>query len=402
MDRPLKELLEVARIIAMERSPYWMTEISALVWVQSTPAVEAFFAAQGVDFTMAVTGDWVAIASPKIVGQWSPAETATIVTHELMHLWQKHEARAQLLGVSGEDMATWGIAVDLEINDDLDAAGWPFPKTHPGVRPSDYGFPTGLLAEQYFDLLLRLPRDKRPRSNGVKGSTGGANSKNPAAGQGACGSASGVPSPVEDLMDLPHPNRDEAEQEETLATMAASLDEYASKNPGKVPAGLALDAKRMRKRSKVDWKPHLRSAVRTAVSSWVQGEGQANWARLARRQFADFIRPSQRQPTPLVAVVRDTSGSMVGLLEKMYPEIDAVLQVPARRCSCLTWTARLTTSAPCATSPRRRSTGCRAAAGPRSCPPSRSSWRCPSTSGRASSSTSPTATATRRSSPRRA
>lgn len=329
MDTLLKERLEVARIIAMERSPYWAIEISALVWVQASEAVEAFYASQGINFTMAVTYDWVAIVSPKIVDEWTAPETATVITHELMHLWQQHDRRARLLGIGMEDARAWNLSCDCEVNDDLKAAGWPFPKSHPGVFPSSYGFKDGMLAEQYFDLLIQLPRVKQPTSSGpggAGGSTGGNDPQQPNAGQGACGSASGVPSPAEDLMDLPHPQRDEAEVEETVAGMAMAIEDYAQKNPGKVPAGLVLDAKRMRKRSRVDWRAPLRSTVRTAIASWAQGEGQNNWARLARRQFGDFIRPTQRRPQPLVAIVRDTSSSMSGLLDRMYPEIEAVMQ----------------------------------------------------------------------------
>lgn len=685
-DSALKERLEVARMIAMQRSPYWATEIAGLVWVQASKAVVDAFKRQGVDFTMAVTAEWVAIANPAIVTMWTADETATVVTHELMHLWQMHERRAALLGVGPEDAMTWNVACfpagtllpggvpiedvadtttpydgelavletqigtleptlehpvlvrarrhkvgvtpvvleepvwtpasevrkgdyllvpslaryglrgdrsidlapfvqqgfdrlgrplgnravkaipldegtawlvglyvaegsaspnvkfslaadegyladkiamvatrlgwsasrcvngssmavtlgttvlgrwlkahvgacarekhvpdvimrhedagvrraflaglvdgdgcrqerdgkrwfsvgvasealardlvlllaqdglgahvsrralrprqigatwtdvetvlwnvswnpdgaslstrvmnghevttrnarwrvdelgvwypvkragrrpysgfvynlvetpdhtyvagsllvhncDLEINDDLDAAKWPFPKTHPGVRPTDYGWKDGGLAEEYFEKLIALPRDKQPTAHGgIKGMTGGHNPKQAAAGQGSCGSASGVPSPAEAMMDLPKPERDEAELEDTRAGMAMAIEEYAAKNPGKVPAGLVLDARRMRKKSAVDWKAQIRSVVRTAISAWQQGEGVANWARFSRRSIGDVPRPTYRQPLPLVAVVRDTSGSMGGLLDRMYPEIEAVLQ----------------------------------------------------------------------------
>lgn len=327
MEPALKEHLEVARIIAMERAPYWMTEIAAMVWVQASQQVIDHFQAQGVRFTMAVTRDWVAIANPCVVTDWKPAETATVMLHELMHLWQQHDRRMRLLGISSEDFLTWNCATDLEINDDLDAAKWPFPKTHPGIRPSEYGFPDGLLAEEYFERLLAMPREKRPSgSGGIVGMTGGLKgSKQTGPGQGQCGSASGAESEAEGMMDLPKPDRDDAEVEETVAAMAMAIEDYASKHPGRVPAGLVLDAKRMRKKSAMNWKAQIRTAVRTAVSAWKKGEEQANWSRFNRRQMGDIPRPTFRDPLPLVAFVRDSSGSMVELLERMYPEIEAVL-----------------------------------------------------------------------------
>jgi predicted metal-dependent peptidase len=79
-------------------------------------------------------------------------------------------------------------------------------------------------------------------------------------------------------------------------------------------------------RPKVDWRRHLRAAVRAALAT-VSGAADYSYRKLPRRRLQNIVTPGLVQPVPEVAVVVDTSGSMDdGLLAQALAEVQGVLR----------------------------------------------------------------------------
>lgn len=107
------------------------------------------------------------------LGSLSQAEREFVLGHEIWHVIMMHFLR------SGDaDRETFNIAADMEVNQLLEADGFEAPadalfpnKSH--SRRCEYDFPSGLSAEEYYALLMKEDRNKRPQdSQGGEGQDG--------------------------------------------------------------------------------------------------------------------------------------------------------------------------------------------------------------------------------------
>lgn len=228
--------------------------------------------------TLAVTKSLRLLYDPKAIESWTVKQLRWVLEHEVNHILRDHLTR---IGPR-KDSFKWNIAGDLEINDDLRGAEWPADPVTPGT----FKLPESKSAEWYFDHLPDPP----PRPS--------------------CGSACGHAHPMEgsDSADGPAANL-----EITRRKVAREIRDHASKHPGSVPAGLAVWADAQLTPPRIDWRLALRRFVRRSLAAQA-GHSDYTFTRPNRRAsaLAPIILPGTHSPRPSVAVVLDTSGSMLG------------------------------------------------------------------------------------------
>jgi len=347
--KPLSENMLLARMIelgfakAKKRFPYWSTDLSGLtpVYVDIPEGHKEYEA-----FSFAVTERGTMLVSDMLLRLgWQPEAVATVIVHELMHIYFRHGKRAKALGVTfsiPKQAWAWGMATDCEINDDLKDAGCVFPVNEEGkvlgVFPEDFEMPAFLTAEEYYVTLMNRPEGP----NNGKGNGGFT--------QTSCGGAQGDPTEIEkelsgqlardesDLTDAPGGEKSpplsaedgggwDKTDEEVEAIIEAMTDAVlgeTAKNPGNVPAGFRKEAE-ARRGSTVNWRAQLGAVIRRACTS-VKGSRDANWSRPARRALGQFLRPTATKRELKVVLALDTSASMGGVMEDATMQIDAILK----------------------------------------------------------------------------
>lgn len=154
-----------------------------------------------------------------------------------------------------------------------------------------------------------------------------------------CGSGSGG-EPWEGELDLDDdfdgyaPAMSPEEQDVLQIKTAGAIIEQAEKSQGSVPAGLLDYARMVLAPSATPWQQVLGSNFRRCVSKTF-GHFDADYSRVNRRRHREtvltpggprrVVRPGTYKPQPVVAVLRDTSGSMTDEDEAMVlREIEAI------------------------------------------------------------------------------
>ncbi len=252
-----------------------------------------------------------------------------------------------ILETVARDLAN--VSLDLEINDDAEAAKVKLPRG--GVFVEEFGFPRGLTAEEYALRIL----DKLDGKRGGQGQ-GQCQGQNQAQGRGQ-GQGQGqrqgqgqgqdqgqgqrqdqgqgqgdrfidaladllrrVPRDImiEEVvqeLEREHPELREAGVSEAVARVAIQQTaeevlKQASKEPGSVPAGILRTAEAILK-PKVNWRSVLRAKVGKALID-LEARERPTYHRPHRRQGAlgNVLLPGAYGLKPEVAVVIDTSGSM--------------------------------------------------------------------------------------------
>ena len=256
--------------------------------------------------------------------------------HECGHMYNDHAARATEYRVQAGEQHSWNLAGDAEINDDLVAAGCRSIALS-GVLPRHLHMSDHLLAEQYMDTL----RNKRPPA-GSASKPGGAD-QTPGGGDpmdddpfGGCGSASGGMAapcelPTSDDCGGAAPAATESEKKVIEIATAAAVREHAAKHPGSTPGGLVERANAILAPSKLPWRQILSSSVRRATAMRA-GVHDTTFQRPNRRKGRVEVAPGRRSiypgsysPEPLIALVRDTSGSMGRYeLEMVSVEVEGI------------------------------------------------------------------------------
>jgi hypothetical protein len=256
---------------------------------------------------------------------------------------------------------------DAEINDDLRDAGCDMSDA---VLPSTIGCDDYDVFEVYLEHLRRRRQQKQQQKSGGSGSGQGQGGQGKASGNGqgsgqgskgkggdqngqgggngqsdgsgqpgqfhGCGSGSGgAPAPCEladgDNGQGQFPGATQAERDQATLATAIAIQEEGTSGRGTVPAGLRAQAAIKLRPSKVSWQRQLSASVRRAVGSR-SGDFDNTWSRRSRRSNGGcsrtggrVMRPGTFTPTPTIAVVRDTSGSMGGDdLNEASSEIDAI------------------------------------------------------------------------------
>lgn len=217
------------------------------------------------------------------------AELAGIVLHELFHpigmyfdRLRGREARYS------NGMPVFNAAHDILINDQVRALGLSLPE---GVLLREkLGVPEHLLtAEEVYDWLLSQA-DESPVSGSFGEGDGG------------------------DGLELGEGEVMEGDEGIVAKQIAADVQEYAKRHPGKVPNSLEMWADSVLARPKIRWQDVIRSQRTRQVAAWVAGSEQPTFGRRSRRQDSvggkDFVLPGRVKSLPLTVVIVDMSGSM--------------------------------------------------------------------------------------------
>ena len=339
----IHEEIQAARLAACHRWPYLSTGIWAMNVIPSEHCM--------VDGnpTMGVDKYWRCYYHPKVVVQWTVPELTGLIYHEVMHLLRKHQQRA---GVMNADPVVANIAMDAEINDNCkwDCHGGDVPARLPsgGIYAESFGLDDGLLWEEYYSALIQRQGQEDSPDSGVPTSHEGRTNKKPdkpADYGGSCADGNqrdweyGAPG---DPIDGPEgegdgegDGEDEGKNPSGVSAGREALierdiaakvqDVVNSKGRGHVPAHLDVWAKEILS-PKVCWKRELRAQVKAAVAH-VAGQTDYTYRRPARKQdaYGAIIAPAIHSPRPRIAIVVDTSGSMMGgELEEAMGEVSGI------------------------------------------------------------------------------
>jgi len=297
--------------------------------------------------TMGITASGVLLCDPARVAEWYANRTlAWVLLHELLHLLLEHSERR-----GDRDPQLWNIAADAEDNGRVLAT--PAATLPTGcVTYAGLGLPAGLTAEEVYRQLLERPR---PRPGGEQGKQGegegegegeqqGEGEAKPGAGRprlsrsrsGAGGSKPlGKGSPKGSSWEPrcgsgaggePLPGEAEAEKQVGGGHSPAAIKRLkrevaeaieAGKGRGSVPGEWAAWADGVLRPPKIPWQTALRRLVRARLQHRA-GAVDYTYRRPSRRQGGVGFgtgRPVLRglhAPVPRLAIVVDTSGSMLG------------------------------------------------------------------------------------------
>lgn len=237
---------------------------------------------------------------PTALEDWALIDVAGAIVHELLHLLDRHAERAVSAGVhSKEDAAIWNVAADVALFRLMKTGQWSL-KGH--LRPSHFGLKPNKPVEYYYKELQQ--RDEPPQPDTGKPAPG-----KPAPGKGRSGScASGRQEPWEQP---PDGDADEQQmQRELLRRMVAQAVRAHSKIAGTVPECLQTLVDDLLEPPKIPWRRVLAGMVRGGLIA--AGKSDFSRQRPSRRQQSTpaVLRPALVRPTPRVAIVLDTSGSM--------------------------------------------------------------------------------------------
>ena len=289
------QAVAVARMVAADAMPYFAQGVLSLV-PRELPGLG----------TLGVTKDSLLLVDGDVLRTWTPREAATVMLHEYLHIFFDHAqrfARLVLLGVladTPEDRALWNQSADCEINDDLEAAGLPFPSDGTPCTPTTMQLKPNRTAEEYAMELKQQRKNQPPMP------------QQPQAGGGWCGSGAGNPVPNEPVNDPA--GRSPVEQDVQRRADSQAVQQAGAKDQGSVPGGIARQAGMLNAPPKVRWQDRLARLTASAMS-YRPGGADYTRSKPSRRQGAvgymdQPIMPSMRQSIAQVAVVMDTSGSM--------------------------------------------------------------------------------------------
>lgn len=355
--------IQAARLKLAKTHPYLASALWAMVPV-AKPGLQ----------TMAIDMFWRLYFDPEVVNRWSVEEIAGVLYHEVQHLLRNHPER-----LKNEDRILGNIAKDAEINDDLLTEGILLPGTP--VTPQGLGLPENLLAEEYYEKLLEKRQHPGSQSNFSETKAGGdgdskegdgensmssssssqsasasasseelscssdsscsdsgsqadnrlpeeeeTTSSIPSPGMGRCGScATGTPEPWEDAPpNQGDPGVSPVEAELIRREVARQILNH-SRSQGNVPGYWKRWAEE-KLQPKVNWRKQLASCIRYAIAD-IAGASDYSYKKPSRRQRADIVLPSLRQPVPNIAVVVDTSGSISDqMLAEALAEVKGILK----------------------------------------------------------------------------
>jgi predicted metal-dependent peptidase len=302
----LSELdLEAVRFKAGLRFPY----LASVLW-RLRPVVKKGLGTFGVD------AQWRLYYDDEV--PWTFEECVGVLVHEINHLLRNHHGRDPSVGGN-----IWNVAGDCEINDDLsEIVALPAE----GVLPSKFGFKDGLLAEEYYELLLK-DAQKIPMAG--TGDTASGNCGTCASNQGKDG-MDGL-----DQNGNPVSGTGAQEQDSIRQHVAQEIMTEAAKNRGTVPAGLVAWADEFLHPT-VPWQKVLARSVKHAVTIVSGGATDYSMSRPNRRNDGEIILPSMITHKPEVAIIFDTSGSVSNdEYQQMIGETLGILKVHTSKITML-------------------------------------------------------------------
>lgn len=307
---------------------YGMTALHALFpyWTESSYTLQPVFV-EGYG-TLGVTKRRVLIVDPCVISTWCRVTLATVLAHELGHGFANHHDRAADISAIPE---LFNFAADAELNDDLvedKRVKWPWAPFLPANIPvpdgkgGTTGAPTGLLAEDYYRLLMESAT--KPQARGVCAGECGGIAGNPGEGEGELDDDDGGGKPGEkkgegegqtegDLDRLF--GRSDAQLEIDRLAVAEAMEAAEAKRQGTVPSGLMRIVKTLRRPAVVRWQDQLAQFFRGHITRR-PGGAHASYRSPNRKQAGlGYGVGAPRMTvthatTPVVWVAIDTSGSM--------------------------------------------------------------------------------------------
>lgn len=309
--------------------------------------------------TMGVTPGLVHIIDPKWIMKFNEFEGAFLYMHEMSHILRDTAGRR-----GDRDPNLFNQAADIAINDDLIAVGWTPPGGEDAPMTSDtFGFPKGLSAEEYYDLLLQRQQKEPPkggRGQQPQQGAGGADASNkktagpndpPHLCSGHCGGVAGTSSELEDKLDQ-EVGRSHVEKKAIQRQALDDIRQAVAQGRGNIPASFRSLIQIDKKRSKIPWTRKLAAFLRRATGQIQSGGLDFSISRPARSSYARGIpRPGLVQQEPVVLFIEDTSGSMghpqlktvrrearaimlgLGLDKVWWMDADAAVAAPPRQVS---------------------------------------------------------------------
>ena len=325
----IHEEIQAARLAACHKFPYLSTGIWAMNVIPSEECMS------GGTPTMGVDKYWRCYYHPDIINKWTVPTITAVIYHEILHLLRRHHKRAEAM-LAIPEIAN--IAMDAEVNDNVrddclyhgkDNIEAMLPKG--SIYAKSFNMEDGLLWEEYYEKLIKMEEEDGPPITArpdLMASDGGYG--------GSC--ADGVQREWEhgkpgDPLDGPPLDLDES----------TTSSEDSGVNPSGVDAGRSEliardianktqeDAKNARKRGRgsipehlrvwseelltprVCWKRELRAQIKSAIAH-VNGQTDYTYKRPSRKQdaYGAIIAPAMHSPRARIAIVVDTSGSMMG------------------------------------------------------------------------------------------
>ena len=308
-------ILQGARLKLAKQRPYLSAALWALIPVAKPGLANECPGPIGVDKY------WRMYYDPEKIESWDIDAATSVLYHEIGHLIRGHALRGEplpaMIVTPTGPYPLFSIAGDLEINDDIEKEGFKFPDGL-GIFPKTFKLPDDLIAEEYYELLLKKNPPMKIEVN--------------------CGScASGHKQPWEDGEPAGEGTESKDGQGQTpgvseaigeLIRRQVARDVVdASKTQGNVPAGLLRWAQNKLDPT-IDWRRRLATVVRNAVRE-VLGQTDYTNRRFSRRQHAlgNVRLPALMTPQFKVGIVVDTSGS-IGQeeLDKELAEIQGILK----------------------------------------------------------------------------
>jgi predicted metal-dependent peptidase len=225
------------------------------------------------------------------------SELAFLWVHEISHRLRKHGERAR------GDSRGWNIACDFEIND-ADWRGLQMPAAYPGMLPQDFGFETGLLAENYLALM-----DANPQTYDFNIDEG-----------------SGVHGQVRPWEEGDRQRISPLDEELIRREVARRTREA---DASEVPAAWRDWAAEVLN-SRVNWRQRLGRRMSVATQRGIGSRTDYSYARPSRRQsvYHPILPPSLGgDRTARIAIVVDTSASMQATeLQRALTEVAGVIR----------------------------------------------------------------------------
>lgn len=241
------------------------------------------------------------------------------LAHVCWHLLRDHAGRARSMGVGRPERSHWQTAADATVAETLIASSLP----NPGLRtPTALGLPPERSAEEYYAAVGRLPVRLKPDDGRPDAGTGATDGEDDA----GCGSAADGLSRSYEPPLVDGGGVDGVRAEQIRRSVAIEFRQHMTAR-GTEPGEWSRWVEQVLE-PVVPWQRVLASALRRAIA-WVNGHSDYTYRRPSRRQAASpkIVLPAMHSPTPTVAILVDSSGSVDdGLLAAALAEIDGVLR----------------------------------------------------------------------------
>lgn len=266
------------------------------------------------------TAQFEMLYNPEFFATLTHDQRLDVLKHEFYHLIFEHVTSRKPKEISPR---VWNFATDLSINSHLE--NLPEGCLMPGVGPFE-DFASGLSAEQYLALLLKMQKEEKEKQKGKQGEEGGEDGESgemgsdglPKEGQfdshedWSDGSGSGNPVEDQQASDIASERI-----KDFIKKSAEEALKQGSRGWGSVPADVRRDIM-ARMQTKVDWRNVLRYFIKTSR----RAERRSTVKRVNKRYR--YIHPGKKvNRQAAIAISIDQSGSVSDeMLQAFFGELN--------------------------------------------------------------------------------